>query len=107
MAKFLVTASYTEAGVKGLRKDGGTQREHVVRLAIEGLGGKLDALYFTLGPDDVIVLADLPDAVAATALSLAVAASGGARCRTTPLLTAADMDKAVSKNTAYRAPGVD
>jgi uncharacterized protein with GYD domain len=106
MAKFLVTASYTEAGVKGLRKDGGTQREHVVRLAIEGLGGKLDAFYFALGPDDVVVIADLPDAATAAALSLAVGASGAARCRTTPLLTAADIDKAVAKNTAYRAPGV-
>ena len=105
MAKFLVAASYTEEGIKGLRKSGGTQREHVVRLAIEGLGGKLEAFYFAMGPDDVIVLADLPDAVAAAALSLAVSASGAARCRTTPLLTSADMDKAASTNTAYRAPG--
>lgn len=106
MPKFLVTVSYTESGAKGLRKDGGTERERVVRLAIEGLGGKLDAFYFALGQDDVIVLADLPDATSAAALSLAVASSGAAHCRTTPLLSAADMDKAVSKNTAYRAPGV-
>ena len=106
MAKFLVSVTYTESGAKGLRKDGGTEREHVVRLAIEGLGGKLEALYFALGQDDVIVIADLPDAVSAAALSLAVAASGAAHCRTTPLLSAADMDKAVSKNTAYRAPGI-
>ena len=106
MPKFLVSVTYTESGAKGLRKDGGTAREHVVRLAIEGLGGKLEALYFALGQDDVIVIADLPDAVSAAALSLAVAASGAAHCRTTPLLSAADMDKAVSKNTAYRAPGI-
>ena len=71
MAKFLVSVTYTESGAKGLRKDGGTAREHVVRLAIEGLGGKLEALYFALGQDDVIVIADLPDAVSAAALSLA------------------------------------
>ncbi len=106
MAKFLLTVSYTESGARGLRKDGGTERERVVRLAIEGLGGKLDAFYFALGQDDVIVLADLPDAVSVAALSLTVAASGAAHCRTTPLLTSADMDKAVSKNTAYRAPGI-
>ena len=90
-----------------MRKDGGTQREHVVRLAVEGLGGKLDALYFALGQHDAFVLADLPDNVSVAALSLAVAASGAARCQTTPLLTPAEMDKAVSKNTAYRAPGKD
>jgi uncharacterized protein with GYD domain len=106
MPKFLVAVSYTESGAKGLRKDGGTERERVVRLAVEGLGGTLDAFYFALGQDDVIVLADLPDATSAAALSLAVASSGAAHCRTTPLLSSADMDKAVSKNTAYRAPGV-
>jgi uncharacterized protein with GYD domain len=107
MAKFLTTVSYTVDGARGLRKDGGTERERVVRLAVEGLGGKVEAFYFALGHDDVIVLLDLPDAVSAAALSLAVASSGAAHCRTTPLLTSAEMDKAVSKNTAYRAPGVD
>jgi uncharacterized protein with GYD domain len=105
MAKFLVTVSYTESGAKGLRKDGGTERERVVRLAIEGLGGKLDAFYFALGQYDAIVVADLPDSTSVAALTLAVAASGAAHCRTTPLLTPAEMDKAVSKTTAYRAPG--
>jgi len=105
MAKFLVTVSYTEEGARGLREDGGTQREHVVRLAVEGLGGKLEAFYFALGQHDAFVVADLPDNMTAVGLSLAVAASGAARCETTPLLTAAEMDKAVSKNTAYRAPG--
>jgi uncharacterized protein with GYD domain len=107
MAKFLVTVSYTEEGARGLRKDGGTQREHVVRLAVEGLGGKLEAFYFALGQHDAFVVADLPDNVSAAALSLAVATSGAARCQTTPLLTPAEMDKVVSKGTAYRAPGKD
>jgi len=107
MAKFLLSASYSESGAKGLRKDGGTKREHVVRLAVESVGGKLEAFYFALGKNDAFVIADLPDTVSAAALGLAVAASGAARCETTPLLTSAEMDKAVSKNTAYRAPGVD
>jgi hypothetical protein len=47
----------------------------------------------------------LPDATSVATLTLAVAASGAAHCRTTPLLTPAEMDKAVSKTTAYRAPG--
>jgi uncharacterized protein with GYD domain len=107
MAKFLVTVSYTEEGARGLRKDGGTRREHVVRLAVESLGGRLDGFYFAFGQDDAVVIVDLPDATAAAALSLAVSASGAAHCRTTPLLTPADMDKAVSRNAAYRAPGID
>ena len=107
MAKFLVSVSYTDEGARGLRKDGGTKREHAARMAAESLGGKLDAFYFAFGDHDAVVITDFPDAVSAAALSVAIGATGAARCRTTPLLTPADMDKAVSKNTAYRAPGQD
>jgi uncharacterized protein with GYD domain len=106
MPKYLVTVAYTIEGAKGLRTDGGTKREHVIRMAIEGLGGKLEAFYFTMGDKDAIVIADLPDALAAAALSLSVAAAGGARCSTTPLLTPAEMDHACERKTAYKGPGV-
>lgn len=105
MAKFLVTVSYTMEGAKGIRKDGGSAREQVARSAVESLGGKLEAFYFSFGEYDAIAIADLPSAAAAAGLSLAVASSGAARCRTTPLLTPVEMDHAASAKTAYRAPG--
>src|SRR5262245_57984092 len=105
MAKFLVTSSYTLEGAKGLRKEGGTSREQAARAAIESLGGKMEAFYFSFGDQDAIVIADFPSAAAAAGLSLAVAAAGGARCKTTPLLTPAEMDHAASAKSAYRAPG--
>jgi uncharacterized protein with GYD domain len=107
MPKYLFTVDYTAEGAKGLRTDGGTNREHVVRLSIESLGGKLESFYFTMGDHDAVVIADLPDSAAAAALSLSVAASGGARCSTSPLLTPADMDHAGNRKTAYKAPGVE
>ena len=106
MPKYLVTVAYTLEGAKGVRAEGGTKREHVIRLALEGLGGKLESFYFTMGEKDAIVIADLPDNVAAAGLSLAVAAAGGARCSTTPLLTPEEMDHASERKTAYRGPGV-
>jgi uncharacterized protein with GYD domain len=106
MAKYLVSVSYTHDGIKGLRNDGGTRREHVVRMAVEGLGGTLESFYFTMGDRDAIAIADLPDVLAVAALSLSVGASGGARCSTTPLLTPADIDHACEHKTAYKAPGV-
>src|SRR4029079_19477447 len=94
MPKFLVNVVYTSDGAKGLRADGGTKREHVIRMALESLGGKLEACYFTMGERDAIIIAELPDAVAATAVSLTDGASGAARCSTTQLLSPADMDHA-------------
>jgi uncharacterized protein with GYD domain len=105
MPKFLVTASYTTEGAKGLRKDGGTKRRQVVASATESLGGKVESFYFCFGEQDVVVIADLPDAVSAAALSVAIAATGSVRLATRQLLTAEDMDKACGKKTAYKAPG--
>lgn len=105
MPKYLVTVSYTAAGAKGLRKDGGTKRRHVARLAVESLGGKLESFYFCLGQPDAIVIADMPDAIAAAALSVAIASTGSIQLHTTPLLTAEDMDRSCQKKTAYKAPG--
>jgi hypothetical protein len=53
----------------------------------------------------VFVIADLPDAIAAAGLSIAIAASGGARTSTTLLLTPEQIDHACEKKTAYKAPG--
>jgi K(+)-stimulated pyrophosphate-energized sodium pump len=48
---------------------------------------------------------DLPDAIAAARLAVAVGSSGMVSSITTPLLTCEEMDKALSKGTKYRAPG--
>ncbi len=105
MPKYLITASYTAEGVKGLLKDGGTGRRAAVQKAVEGLGGKLEAIYYTFGDHDVIAIGDLPDNAAAAAMSLTVSASGSVRTSTTPLLTPEEIDAAAKKTVAYRKPG--
>ena len=105
MPKYLVTASYTAEGAKGLRKDGGTKRRQVATSAAESLGGKVESFYFCFGEKDVVIIGDFPDAVSVAALSVAIAATGSVRLTTTQLLTADEMDKACGKKTAYKAPG--
>ena len=51
------------------------------------------------------VIVDLPGHVEASALSLAVAASGAARIKTVVLLSAAEIDAATKIDVGYRAPG--
>jgi uncharacterized protein with GYD domain len=105
MPKFLIKASYTTEGAKGLIKEGGSARRAAVQKIIEGLGGKVEAFYFAYGEDDALVIVDLPDAASGLALSLAVNASGAVRVSTTPLITVEEMDAASKKSVAYRAPG--
>ena len=93
MAKYLITASYTAEGMRGLQKDKASGRRNAVREACESIGGKLEAFYFAFGEDDVVTIVDLPDNVAASAMSLAASATGLIRTRTTaftPTLLAPD-----------------
>ena len=105
MPKYLIQASYTAEGAEGLIAEGGSGRVEVVERVTHSLGGTLEALYFGYGKDDVIAIVDLPDGVAVAAAGLAVTASGALHTRATPLLTPADIDKAVRLEPAFRAPG--
>lgn len=105
MPKYLMEVSYTSDGVKGLIKDGGTKRHAAARALTESVGGTLETMYFAFGDTDVVVIADLPDAAAAAAVSMALGASGSVTSRTTVLLTPAEMDAAVKKTASYAAPG--
>ena len=105
MALYLLRGSYTAEGTKGLLKDGGTKRRAVVQGMLEQAGGKLHALYYALGEDDVVAIAEIPDQTTAVALSLAVNASGAVQLKTTALLTPEEIDAAAKKSIGYRAPG--
>ena len=105
MAKYLITASYSADGLKGLRKDKASGRREAVRQACESMGGRLESFYYAFGEDDVVVIADLPDNVAASALSLAASATGLVRTKTTALLTVEETDKALAATVAFRAAG--
>ena len=105
MARYLWKVSYSADGAKGLIAEGGTARRAVVQKLVKGVGGKLVSFDYALGEDDAYVIAEVPNAVDVAAVSLAVAAGGGARVTTVELLTPAEMDKAAKRNIAYRAPG--
>ena len=105
MAKFLIQASYTSEGLKGLQKDKASGRRAAVTSALQAIGGKLDGMYYCLGEHDVIAIVDLPNTEAATALSVAVSASGLVHTKTTAMLTVEEADRALAKSVSYRPPG--
>ena len=105
MSKYMVHANYVGEGLKGLLKEGGSSRRETVAKLIEGMGGKMETFYYTFGDYDVVAIAELPDNVTMTALSLAVNSSGAVTAKTTVLLTPAEVDAAVKKTINYRPPG--
>ncbi len=105
MAKYLILASYTAEGAKGVLKDGGTKRRQAAEAAIKSAGGKLEEFYFAFGESDAIVIVDAPDHATVASASLAISASGAVRTKTVVLITPEEIDKASKKSTTYRAPG--
>jgi uncharacterized protein with GYD domain len=103
--KYLITASYTADGAKGVLKDGGTKRRDAAAHALNSAGGKLEAFYFAFGDTDAFVLVDAPDHATVAAASLAINATGAVRTKTVVLLTAEEIDQAAQKAVTYRAPG--
>ena len=105
MAKYLVEASYTAEGLRGLMKDKAAGRKAAVEKLLTDMGGKLEGFYFAFGEADAYVLVDVPNAVSAAALSMAVSASGVVRSKTISLLTVEEVDQAIAKNVTYSRPG--
>lgn len=105
MAKYLVTASYTAEGAKGLLKDGGSKRRQAAEQVIKSAGGKLEAFYFAFGENDAYVIVDAPDSATVAAFSVVINASGAVHSRTTVLLSPEEIDQAVKKGAKYTPPG--
>ena len=105
MARYLITASYTAEGARGLLAEGGTGRKSVIEKSLQGLGGRLEAMYFAFGETDVVIIADVPDAVSGLALSLRANATGTVKVTTLPLITAEEIDAACKKQVSYHGAG--
>ena len=106
MAKYLLKASYSVDGLKGVMKEGGTSRVKAVERALAGVGGSLESFYFAFGGDDVYVIVDVPSQAAAIAMAGAVSTTGAiSRYETVVLLTPSEVDEAMNVPVDYAPPG--
>ena len=105
MPKYLIQASYTLDGIKGVRSEGGSSRRDAVAKVAESAGGRLESFYFAFGDYDVHTVVELPDNESAAAVALTVNASGAVNVRTVVLLTPEEVDAAAQRSVEYRPPG--
>jgi uncharacterized protein with GYD domain len=106
VAKYLVKASYSTDGIKGVIKEGGSARVAAVDQLAQNLGGSVEAFYFAFGTSDAYIIVELPDNASAAAVAAAVGASGAlSSYETVVLLDPTEIDEAVKKSVNYRPPG--
>ena len=104
MPKYLVQGFYTDQGLKGLIKVGGSKRRATVEQLAKEIGGKLEAFYFAFGSDDFVIVLDLPSNIDMAATSIVAQASGTVKSRVTVLMTPEDVDQAVQRKVDFRPP---
>lgn len=105
MAKYMLRANYTQQGLAGLLKEGGSGRRRALTETVEGVGGKVESMYYAFGDCDLYLIVDLPDETSAAALSLAIGAAGALDLKITVLVTPETIDEAVVQSVSYRVPG--
>jgi len=105
MAKYLIQATYSAEGFKGVAKDKASGRKAALEKALASVGAKLDAIYYAFGDCDVVLIVDAPDNATVASFGMAACSTGLARTSTIPLLTVDEADQAVKKGITYRGPG--
>ena len=105
MKKYLVQARYSADGAKGLLKEGASARRKAVEELMASVGGKVEEFYFTFGDDDAILIIDLPNEETALAIAATVRASGMIQSKMTPLISVAEVERALEHHVHFRPPG--
>ena len=105
MPKYLIKASFTPEGIKGVLKEGGSARRTAVEQSAASVGGKMEAFYFAFGKTDTYTIIDLPSNADMVAFAGTIGATGAVELETVVLLTPAEVDEAAKKRVSYRPPG--
>jgi uncharacterized protein with GYD domain len=106
MAKYMIKASYSPEGLKGVMAKGGSARAEAIEKLAAGVGGTVDGVYFSFGSEDLYAVVDAPSHEAMAAIAGTVGQTGAlSRYGTVVLLTPAQIDEAANMTVDYTPPG--
>lgn len=106
MAKYLIRASYSPEGIKGVMAKGGSARAEAIEKLAASVGGTVDGVYFSFGSHDLYAFVDAPGHEAMAAIAGTVGQTGAlSKYETIVLLTPAQIDEAASMSVDYAPPG--
>jgi uncharacterized protein with GYD domain len=95
MATYIMLATYTAQGLKGIKDT--LKRTEAVREFAKKAGVTMRESYWTLGAYDVVAVFDAPDDETMTAFSLSVARLGNVKTQTLRAFSAKDMGTVLGK----------
>ena len=80
MATYILLANFTEQGLRNVKDT--TKRADAVKEAGKKLGVNMKEIYWTMGPYDIVVVAEAPDDASISAYALATGMAGIIRGQT-------------------------
>jgi uncharacterized protein with GYD domain len=80
MPTYISLTNWTEQGVRGYKDT--LDRANAAAEAAKGMGGTVKDVYWTIGPYDLVVVAEFPDDETGTAFLLALGSQGNIRTTT-------------------------
>ena len=89
MATYLMFGKYSPKSLKGAN----SERTKQALDAVKQYQGRVEAMYATLGPNDLVVVADFPGTKEAMQASLALAKLTGIGFTTSPAVSVDEFDK--------------
>ncbi len=95
MASYIVLLNYTDQGIRYV-KQSPKRRKAAVAVA-EKLGIQVKEAYLTMGPYDMVILADAPNDEAMTTWAMSVGSLGNVRTQTMRAYPSGEMDGIISK----------
>jgi uncharacterized protein with GYD domain len=88
-------ANFTEQGIKNIKDT--QKRADAFKAMAKKKGMKVHTLLWTLGPYDIVAVAEAEDDIAATAMSLSIASLGNVRTQTLRAFDSSDLTKIMAK----------
>ena len=106
MSKYMIKASYSHEGIRGVMAKGGSARAEAIEKLAAGVGGSVESVYFSFGADDLFAIIEAPNHEAMAAIAGTVGQTGAlSRYETIVLLTPAQIDEASNLTVDYAPPG--
>jgi uncharacterized protein with GYD domain len=95
MASYISLLQFTDQGIRNIK--GTTKRAAAATALAEKVGVKLVDLFWTLGPYDIVLIAEAPNDETMTAFSLSLASLGNVKTQTMRVFRAKEMDEILRK----------
>ncbi len=95
MASYIVLLNYTDQGIRNVKQS--PKRRKAAIATAEKLGIKVKEAYLTIGPCDMVLLADAPNDEAMTSWAMSVGSMGNVRTQTMRAYPSGEMDGIIAK----------